>query len=115
MLHEIFLRNNLPAGLTHFKNNKFAFSLPLPVWLIYLLYILVLVVASYFLIKRFRRAKLIELIGWALLFAGGLSNIGERIILGYVRDYFLVFNGVFNLADFFIIVGVVLVALVSAG
>ncbi len=113
--YQVFLRPNLPFGLVHFENNKFAFSLPLPIWLIYSLYVLVLGVAGYYLIKRFRHAKSTELVGWALLFAGGLSNIAERIILGYVRDYFMVFNGVFNLADFFIIAGVIFVALANAG
>ena len=105
----VFSKTVLPSWLLHFRNYQFAFSIPLPVWFIHVLYILVLGVAGYYLNKRFKLAGKIELVGWALLFAGGLSNVGERIVLGYVRDYLLIFNGIFNLADLFIIVGILLI------
>jgi signal peptidase II len=104
----VFSKDKLPMGLIHFRNYQFAFSIAMPVWLIYVLYIFVLVAAFYYLVKRFGAAGKIELLGWALLLAGGLSNVGERIFLGYVRDYLVIFNGIFNLADLFIIAGILI-------
>lgn len=109
----IFLQKVLPSWLLKFHNNQFAFSLPVPVWLIYILYLIVFAIAIYYFIKKFNCAKWIELAAWALLFAGGLSNVGERIVLGYVRDYLLVFNGIFNLADIFIIAGILILLFVN--
>jgi len=107
----IFAEKFSSGLITHFKNYQFAFSIPLPIWMIYFLYIVVLAVAARILFKKFAAVGKLELIGWGLLFAGGLSNLGERILLGYVRDYFLIFNGIFNLADFFIIVGILILIL----
>jgi signal peptidase II len=106
--HLVFLNTNLPKFLVHFKNYKFAFSLPLPVWLIFVLYGLVLTAAVRYFLKRFTFAQNLELLGWVLLFSGALSNVGERLVLGYVRDYFRIFNGIFNLADLFIMLGILL-------
>ena len=55
-------------------------------------------------------------LAWALVLAGGASNIIERIIMGSVRDFIYIhwrnLTGIYNLADFYIIVGV-LVLLVA--
>ena len=54
---------------------------------------------------------------WIVIFAGAVANVGERIALGYVRDFVYIslwkWTGVYNLADFYIIVGI-LVLLVSS-
>lgn len=99
--------------LIKFKNFQFAFSLPVPVWLMFVIYAVVLAAALTYFAKRFLVASKLELLAWALLFAGASSNIFERIILGYVRDYLLVLNGIFNLADFFILSGIVLLLLTT--
>jgi lipoprotein signal peptidase len=104
----VFSQKALPGWLVHFHNNQFAFSLPVPIWLIYVLYVGVFIVAAYYFLKRFKHLGHIELTGWVLLFAGGISNVGERIFLGYVRDYLLIFNGIFNLADIFIVAGILI-------
>ena len=56
--------------------------------------------------------------GWALLTGGALSNLYDRCRKGYVVDYIRFHtpwkrlnNLVFNLADFFIMIGAVLVSL----
>ncbi len=47
----------------------------------------------------------------ALIVGGGLSNLGERLIYGYVVDYIDVgFWPVFNMADSFITIGAILIA-----
>ncbi len=93
---------------TIFLNNNFAFSLPVPVVLMYLIYALVLFFMGRHIWKNFKTFSLKELTAWNLIFAGALSNIGERIVLGYVRDWIYIYNGIFNLADGYIIVGIIL-------
>lgn len=111
--HFIFLQARLPEPLVQFKNYYFAFSIHLPIWFIFTLYAFVLVVAVWYCVRRFAYAKIVELAAWVLLFAGAFSNVGERIVLGYVRDYFLLLHGIFNLADFFIMIGIVLLLIKS--
>ncbi len=94
-----------------FKNNFFAFSLPLPVWLMYLVYATVLAGMVYYCVKNYRVFSLLQTLAWTLIFAGAVSNIGERITLGYVRDFIYILNGVFNLADGYIIAGVLMLLL----
>ncbi len=92
-----------------FLNNQFAFSIPLSVPIMYALYTIVLSVVIHYLYKNWKQISIIAQLGWSCILAGGLSNIGERIVLGHVRDFIPLFNGVFNLADVFIIAGVILV------
>ena len=49
-------------------------------------------------------------LGYPLLFGGILGNIFDRVIFGYVRDFisFSIFDPIFNLADSFIVIGVIL-------
>ena len=54
-------------------------------------------------------ARPLVLIGFGLLIGGGLSNLVDRLWLGYVTDFILRSNEVFNLADVAIFLGGVLV------
>lgn len=90
-----------------FKNSVFAFSLPLPIWLIYGIYGLVVVLMVVYVTKHFQSFSKQQIFAWVLIFAGACSNIIERIILGYVRDWIYIGNGVFNIADLVIILGIV--------
>ena len=46
---------------------------------------------------------------WQLILAGGISNLIDRIFRGYVIDYVsLRFFGICNVADFCIVIGVIL-------
>lgn len=98
-----------------FLNYNFAFSLPLPVWLMYVIYVLALGGISYYLFKNYYRQNFLAKISWTLILAGGLCNIVERIFLGYVRDFIFVkfysWTGIYNLADFYIILGIVILLL----
>lgn len=101
-----------------FLNKNFAFSLPLPVWLMYAIYILVLGGMAYYARGRFRSFIFAVKLAWVLIFAGALCNIVERIFLGYVRDFIYItfyhWVGIYNLADFFIIAGVIILLLTPA-
>ncbi|HYV33303.1 MAG TPA: signal peptidase II [Candidatus Limnocylindria bacterium] len=95
-----------------FKNSQFAFSLPVPIGLIYVIYICVLVAMVNYVLKNYRKFSLVAGLAWVLIFAGAISNIAERIFTGYVKDFiyitFMKWTGVYNLADFFIIAGIIL-------
>lgn len=95
-------------GWPIFFNNQFAFSLPVPTFAMYLIYAFVLVGMSVYLYRTWKRFTGIQKLAWAFVYAGGLSNICERLVLGYVRDFIPVSSGVLNLADFFIIIGLIL-------
>jgi lipoprotein signal peptidase len=43
-----------------------------------------------------------------LILAGAVSNVGERTIFGFVRDWVYIYTGVFNLADGYIILGIII-------
>ncbi len=91
-----------------FKNVNFAFSIPLPVVAMFAIYFIVLAMIFYYVFKHNREFSKITTLAWTLIFAGAICNIVERIILGYVRDWIYITSGIFNLADVYIIAGVVI-------
>lgn len=91
-----------------FLNNQFAFSLPVPVFLMYAIYIVVLFGMSVYLHRTWTRFTNIQKLAWAFVYAGGISNIIERLVLGHVRDFIPISSGMLNVADFFIIIGLIL-------
>lgn len=91
-----------------FKNYQFAFSLPLPIWLIYSIYVIVLATMVIYSVRHYKYFTKQQTIAWVLIFAGALSNIGERMTLGYVSDWIYILTGVFNLADFYILAGILI-------
>jgi lipoprotein signal peptidase len=98
-------------GIKPFLNYNFAFSLPLPVVLMYAFYVVAIIVISWYLLTRYKNMDRLTILAWLLIAAGALSNFGERTILGYVKDYIFIFQGIFNLADFYIL-GAVLFLLI---
>jgi lipoprotein signal peptidase len=96
-----------------FLNYNFAFSLPLPKGLIFFTYAIILIFICAYFFKNFRKFRSLEFFGWILIFSGAVSNIGERIVLGYVRDYIYILNGIFNLADGYIILGILVLLIGS--
>lgn len=104
---------NIPISV----NDGIAFSIEMPYWLQIGL-TAVLLVLIIFYAKRLiyaerlwkRRNKV--MLGLSLVFGGGLGNFMDRVNLGHVIDFIDVgFWPVFNLADSFITVGAVLLAL----
>ncbi len=95
-------------GWLIFLNDQFAFSLPVPVALMYVIYLVVLIAISIYVYKTWIRFDDLQKTAWVFVYAGGLSNVVERIFLGHVRDFIPILNGTLNLADFFIIFGLLL-------
>lgn len=98
-----------------FKNFQFAFSLPVPVWLIYVINFAVLFFIINYVKKHYKILSGLANFAWLLIFSGAVLNIAERIVLGYVRDFiyisFYQWTGVYNLADFYIILGIMILLL----
>ena len=99
---EIMFLKNTGAAFSIFKGgNSFlaAFS------------IAILALILFYVINNFKELKITNIHAFAFLSAGILSNTIERFVDGYVTDYFkLTFINfpVFNLADIFINIGVIL-------
>lgn len=95
-----------------FKNYFFAFSIQLPKWLMYTVYVIVAFVTINYLKKNFFSLKKIERFAWMLIVSGAILNLVERIVLGYVRDFiYITFSrwvGIYNLADVYIILGIII-------
>jgi signal peptidase II len=91
-----------------FPNYNFAFSLRLPHFLIYVIYAALLAALLFWFWKQRNKSPHLKL-GMALVIAGALSNIFDRLALGYVRDFIYIFWGnIFNFADVFILIGIIL-------
>ena len=81
---------------------------------IFLILISILVlIGIYFMLIRGKKLKTFESITYGLLIGGILGNLFDRIIYGYVIDYldFYIFGydfPIFNLADSFIVISMVL-------
>ena len=97
--------------LRPFLNYNFAFSLPLPPLLMYIFYAAAIIVIFWYLATRYKEMDRLTILAWLFIAAGALSNLGERVITGYVKDYIYIFQGIFNLADFYIL-GAVLFLLI---
>ena len=95
-----------------FLNRQFAFSLPLPVWLMFLIYAVVILGMVIYCVRNYWQFSSGQSFAWLLIFTGAVLNVGERLVLGYVRDFiyihFFQLVGVYNLADFYILAGLVL-------
>lgn len=74
---------------------------------------LILIVAGIFLTVYFIRARSsldwLSKLGFSFIFAGAISNLIDRLMFGYVRDFISVKISTFNLADVFIIIGLIVV------
>lgn len=102
--------------LTYVQNKGAAFSI-----LIGYRYILIIItfIFLYYLHKCIKKQKSfnkLEIISYGLLFGGIIGNLIDRIIYGYVIDYFdfMIFNynfPIFNLADSFIVIGCIILVI----
>ncbi len=102
------------VGVQLFRNYNFAFSIPIAQPYIFLVYGIVLAVIVRYVVKTFNEFDYTSLLAWTLILAGAFSNIVERILTGYVKDFVYVLGGgIFNFADFFILSGILLLLFVE--
>lgn len=99
ILHLTYVRN-LGAAFSMFENIKVV-TIIMPLFIL-----LIAITALFFFYKRISRFSRISI---SLIIAGGMSNLIDRIILGYVTDMidFRIFP-VFNIADISVCVGCML-------
>ncbi len=101
-------------SLYHTRNTGAAFSmLSDNRWVFMVFSFISMIIIIYLLIKEYRRHPLLT-VSLAMVLGGGIGNMIDRIRLGYVVDFFHVdfFEfAVFNVADSFISVGAVLLAI----
>lgn len=97
----------------HTRNTGAAFSmLSEQRWVFMVFSVISMGLIIYLLAKEYRRHRLLN-IALGMILGGGIGNMIDRIRLGYVVDFFrtdFVDFAVFNVADCFITVGAVLLA-----
>ncbi|MFT7184491.1 MAG: signal peptidase II [Oceanicoccus sp.] len=92
-------------------NDGIVFGIDLPIWFIFGMTIAILALGTYLVIEEKLWQDKWHLTGLALILSGAIGNIIDRVRLGYVIDFIKVYwwpN--FNLADVFIVCGVLLFA-----
>jgi lipoprotein signal peptidase len=104
-------RDFLIFGLSFHQTRNYALPFNFdfgPVWNFVLLFIIYFVV-GWFVIKIKDEHKMV-MVGKAIFLAGAASNLADRLIYGYVRDFIdLQLGFVFNFADVFIVVGLLMI------
>lgn len=102
--------------ITYAKNTGMAFSLLRDkTWLITICTTLIIGYIIYYVIKNRPKNKWF-LIGYSLIVSGAIGNLFDRIFYGYVIDFIDIYifgydYPIFNLADTFIVLGIVLLLL----
>jgi signal peptidase II len=100
-------------GFQRYLNYGFVFSLPMPVVLMFVIYFLVGVFLLIYLWKNWNGFSGLMRFSWILIVAGGVSNVLERLVLGYVRDFIYFYGGlIINLADLYIFFGAIVICLI---
>ena len=103
-------------GWHPFFNPGVAFGIPVPTGVVVALTVPILFLLGYLLASRntYHVAHSTNepngesmVTCYALVFAGALSNLIDRIVYGHTVDYVLIFTGVINLADVMIVGGFV--------
>jgi signal peptidase II len=106
-------------GWSVFFNTGIAFSLPLPSWITAIVTAPILMVVGWVIVRLLRSQsplptylpvplphnQTFNLLITTLLFSGALSNLIDRLVYGYVVDYFRIFTGIINIADVVIALG----------
>lgn len=95
-----------------FRNYFFAFSIQLPAWVMYGIYVIAIALIVRYIFKNFFAIVFFNKLAWILILSGASSNVVERLVLGYVRDFIYIYLfrwvGIYNLADGYIILGIII-------
>ena len=92
-------------------------SRPASFWLLSMLPLAFLLLASVYVIKNSGEMSLLKLFSFVLIIAGGLGNIFDRIVFDrHVSDFMIlsfknIHTGIFNFADVYVTVGAILLVL----
>lgn len=120
LVNRIFILNESKTiidnflNITYVRNTGAAWSiLDDNTWIVTVISLLIIIGIIYY-VYRNRVSKKILKIGYGLILGGAIGNFIDRIVYGYVIDFIDIdifgWNyPIFNLADMFIVVGVILV------
>lgn len=98
---------------TNHHNTGITFDLPMPLPFVLALTALIVFSIVRVLIQKRATITLLEALAYGLILGGALGNVADRIWLGYVRDWMLLFDrSAMNIADFSIIIGLILLLFV---
>lgn len=104
----IFVFKNI-FGLILYQNKGIAFGIKIPTLILYPLILLACILIFLKFRSEFPSRSWLVLISFSLILSGGVSNILDRLLYGYVIDYFYLYPlSRFNLADLAIILGTAL-------
>lgn len=104
------------AGLRYSLNPGIAWGIRLPAGIQEVLIVVALIVVAYMAIQQSRRPTpdALPLIAFGMILGGGLANVIDRFLDGYVTDYVQIGTfPIFNVADSFVTIGVSLLLLES--
>lgn len=97
-------------------NANWVFSLPLPTVWIFVLTVVIVTAITYLYITAWK-FKIFYVLSYSLILAGAISNLYSRWTMGFVWDYIHLrvwkLSGWWNLADLFILGGIVCFAIGS--
>lgn len=102
--------------ITYVKNTGAAWSiLSGKTWLLVIVSLIIISFICGYIYKNKPKSKL-EIVGYSMVLGGAIGNFIDRVIYGYVIDFFdFVICGydypIFNMADSFILMGVVLLVI----
>lgn len=95
--------------LVYHENYGIAFGLELPKFILLTMVVVFLVVMPYLFKKEFNVNHKITQASFLLVMAGGIGNLIDRLIYGYVVDFISIGTyPIFNVADIYVVVGVLL-------
>ena len=99
--------------ITYVRNTGAAWSIfSGKIWMLIIVSLIIISFMVWYIYRNKPKSKL-EKIGYAMILGGAFGNLLDRIIYGYVVDFldFYIFGydyPIFNIADSFILIGVVL-------
>ncbi|MFZ5364684.1 MAG: signal peptidase II [Patescibacteria group bacterium] len=105
--------NAFKLSLNLVTNTRLAFSINVPVPVIFVITGLLLAILTFFLVRSIKSENNSAMFGILLIIAGALSNLFDRIYHGGVIDFISIniFNwqfAIFNIADILIVTGVLI-------
>lgn len=96
-------------GFMHHRNFGIVANVPVPRWVIIMTTCLIIGLIISLLRRSIRSGVLLHVVGYALVLAGAVGNLYDRIAFGYVRDWILLFDlSIINIADIAICVGILM-------
>ena len=104
-----YIQKTRPNGALFFYHENYGFvgDFSAPYWLIVTVMVIFLFVLAYFFVKARGSAA----VGLAIMIAGALGNLLDRLFFGFVVDYIVIWTSIFNVADVFIVLGFLIVVL----